>query len=46
MDSGKFVWPKLDEKGSLGVTKAQLSMLIEGIDWRNPQWSEAPKYVG
>ena len=46
MDSGKFVWPKLEEMTSLGITKAQLSMLIEGIDWRNPHWSEAPKYGG
>jgi transposase len=45
-DSGKFIWPKADEKASLGITKGQLSMLVEGIDWRNPQWSKAPLYSG
>lgn len=43
LNSGKFTWPKGDEKISVGITSAQLSMLLEGIDWRNPQWSQAPK---
>jgi transposase len=46
MNSGKFIWPKSSIKGSLGITGAQLSMLLEGIDWRNPVWSDPPKYVG
>ena len=46
LDSGKFTWPTGDAKNSVGITSAQLSMLIEGIDWRNPRWSQAPKYVG
>ena len=24
----------------------KLSMLMEGIDWRNPKWSKAPEYAG
>lgn len=46
LDSGKFTWLKSDDKGSVGITRAQLSMLIEGIDWRNPTWSKAPEYAG
>ena len=46
LDSGKFTWPKVDDSISLSITKAQLSMLVEGIDWRNPRWSSAPLYVG
>jgi transposase len=46
LDSGKFVWPKSEDGGSLGITRAQLSMLTEGIDWRNPKWSKAPEYAG
>lgn len=46
LDSGKFVWPKLDEKQSVGITKAQLAMLIEAIDWRNPKWFNRPQYTG
>ena len=33
-------------KHSVGITRAQLSMLIEGIDWRNPRWQVPPKYTG
>jgi len=47
LNSGKFIWPKNDEQQSTaGITKAQLSMLVEGVDWRNPTWSSAPVYVG
>jgi transposase len=46
LDSGKFVWPKVDKKQSIGITKAQLAMLIEAIDWRNPRWFNRPKYAG
>ena len=45
LDRGKFTWPKSTVSGSVGITKAQLSMLIEGIDWRNPVWSQPPEYL-
>ena len=45
LERGKFTWPNTDSKTSIGVTSAQLSMLLEGIDWRNPQWSKPPEYV-
>jgi transposase len=35
LDSGRFVWPNA-ESGSISLTRAQLSMLCEGIDWRRP----------
>jgi len=34
LERGKFLWPKA-ESGTVHLTKAQLSMLLEGIDWRN-----------
>lgn len=46
MDSGKFTWPADSSKGAVGITKAQLSMLIEGIDYRMPKWSNRPVYSG
>lgn len=46
LDSGKFIWPKSEDSDTLGITRAQLSMLMEGIDWRNPKWSKAPEYAG
>lgn len=46
LDTGKFTWPKLEEQQSLVITRAQLSMLIEAIDWRNPLRSDCPRYAG
>ena len=44
-DTGKIIWPGTKEDGTVGITRAQLSMLLEGIDWRKPQWTSAPKYI-
>lgn len=35
LEHGKFVWPQAVE-GTVRLTQAQLSMLLEGIDWRRP----------
>jgi transposase len=35
LDRGRFVWPQA-EGGTVSLTRAQLSMLCEGIDWRAP----------
>ena len=35
LERGRFVWPQASS-GSVHVTSAQLSMLLEGIDWRRP----------
>jgi transposase len=45
-DKGRFIWPASTDKGSIGITRAQLSMLLEGVDWRNPSWSNPPEYIG
>jgi transposase len=38
LDHGEFIWPKFREVGAtVNLTAAQLAMLIEGIDWRNPE---------
>jgi len=46
LDRGKFTWPSNDDKTTIGITRAQLSMLLEAIDWRNPKWSDPPQYTG
>ena len=46
LNKGKFTWPQSVDEGSIRITQAQLSMLSEGIDWRNPTWSEPPEYMG
>ena len=35
LERGRFVWPQADS-GSVCLSAAQLSMLLEGIDWRAP----------
>lgn len=39
LERGRFVWPQADS-GAVLLTQAQLSMLLEGIDWRGvrPTW--------
>jgi transposase len=36
LDRGHFVWPQATD-GTVLLTSAQLSMLLEGIDWRRPE---------
>jgi len=42
LERGKFVWPQATE-GSVSLTRAQLSMLLEGIDWRRPERTWDPQ---
>ena len=41
LEHGKFVWPQTPH-GTVLLTNAQLSMLLEGIDWRRPQRTWQP----
>lgn len=41
LERGRFVWPKV-RSGSIHLTRAQLSMLLERIDWRMPERTWAP----
>ena len=41
LDRGRFVWPQA-ESGTISLTRAQLSMLCEGIDWRRPARTFTP----
>ncbi|MFT4436977.1 IS66 family insertion sequence element accessory protein TnpB [Caballeronia sp. 15715] len=36
LERGRFIWPQADG-GKIHLTSAQLSMLLEGIDWRQPR---------
>lgn len=45
LERGRFVWPAVKE-GSVSLTAAQLSMLLEGIDWRAPVRSWSPTAAG
>ncbi|GAC1502794.1 MAG: IS66 family insertion sequence element accessory protein TnpB [Vulcanimicrobiaceae bacterium] len=35
LERGRFIWPQA-HSGSVSLSAAQLSMLLEGIDWRHP----------
>jgi transposase len=42
LERGRFVWPQAIA-GSVSLTPAQLSMLLEGIDWRMPVRTHLPE---
>jgi transposase len=45
LEKGKFIWPSAKE-GKISATPAQLSMLLEGIDWRMPKRTWQPLTAG
>jgi transposase len=42
LEQGRFVWPHAVD-GAVHVSAAQLSMRLEGIDWRHPQHAWRPQ---
>lgn len=42
LERGRFVWPQA-QSGAVHLTGAQLSMLLEGIDWRRPRRTAQPE---
>ena len=42
LERGRFIWPQATE-GSVSLTRAQLSMLLEGIDWWRPERTWDPQ---
>jgi transposase len=42
LERGRFVWPQADS-GAVYLSAAQLSMLLEGIDWRRPTRTWQPE---
>jgi transposase len=41
LEHGRFVWPRAT-RGTVSLSRAQLSMLLEGIDWRAPVRTAQP----
>ena len=42
LERGRFIWPKA-ESGTVRLSRAQLSMLLEGIDWRRVERTWTPE---
>ncbi len=45
LDRGRFIWPQT-VGGVVALTAGQMSYLLEGIDWRNPQPTWRPQAAG
>ena len=45
LDRGRFIWPQTTG-GVVALTAGQMSYLLEGIDWRNPQATWRPQAAG
>jgi transposase len=44
LEGGRFVWPQATS-GTVSLSGAQLSMLLEGIDWRRPVRTWQPHHA-
>lgn len=42
LERGRFIWPQASD-GAVHLSAAQLSMLLEGIDWRHPVRTTRPE---
>jgi transposase len=45
LEKGRFTWP-VTKDGAVTLSPAQLSMLLEGLEWRAPQKTWAPTLAG
>jgi len=45
LEKGHFILPSATD-GIVALTASQLSCLLDGIDWRNPQYSWRPQSAG
>ncbi|MFD1510396.1 IS66 family insertion sequence element accessory protein TnpB, partial [Lacimonas salitolerans] len=46
LEAGKFIWPSSGSGEAVQISAAQLGYLLEGIDWRNPRWTQRPTKAG
>jgi transposase len=45
LERGRFIWPQAVDSAMV-ITSAQLSYMLEGIDWRNPIHTWRPQAAG
>jgi transposase len=45
LDRGHFIWPSAPGE-AVAISAAQLNFMLDGIDWRNPQYTWRPQAAG
>ena len=45
LERGRFLWPATTG-GIVSISSAQLTYMLDGIDWRNPQHTYRPQVAG
>ena len=45
LERGRFLWPSPAD-GCIAISASQLSYMLDGIDWRNPQQTWRPRAAG
>ena len=45
LEKGRFTWP-VTQDGAVTLSPAQLSMLLEGLEWRTPRRTWQPTLAG
>ena len=45
LEHGRFVWPSA-ASGTVAISAAQLTYMLDGIDWRNPVHTFRPERAG
>ena len=45
LERGRFLWPSPAD-GCVAISASQLSYMLDGIDWRNPQHTWRPQSAG
>ena len=45
LERGRFVWPSA-ASGTVAISAAQLTYMLDGIDWRNPVHTFRPERAG
>ena len=45
LERGRFIWPSMSGE-AVTISAAQLGYLLEGIDWRAPQYTWRPEAAG
>ena len=45
LDRGRFIWPTAKD-GAVTITASQMAYMLDGLDWRNPQYTWRPASAG